>query len=243
MRESTRNNDLTNHICEHQFTKQDSIKKEIDMTSTTNSNARNIKKQLRFSSTIVTNDAATPKKQALSDEVKHASWYNSSDYNSFHRVNKDLAKYAKLISKQHGGDFVDLEHALNLQGHSLRGLERLRGMPMADKRHEKKELAIYGVIEALKMYKGDYDQISMIAERLSSFSRKTAAEAADLDEVAVIYFPCNEEIRAAAMQNELSETKHDCVEHEYDAPRPTKKTRLMRREVGILREGAISRLQ
>ena len=111
MRESTRNNDLTNHICEHQFTNQDSIKKEIDMTSTTNSNARHIKKQLRFSSAIVTNDAATPKKQALSDEVKHASWYNSSDYNSFHRVNKDLSKYAKLLSKQQGDDFVELEHA------------------------------------------------------------------------------------------------------------------------------------
>lgn len=202
-----------------------------------------IKKQLRFSSTIKTNDAATPKKQALSEEAKHASWYNSSDYNAFHRTNKDLAKYVKLLSKEQGGDFLELEHALNIQGHSLRGLERIRGMPMSERRKEKKELAIYGVIEALKMYKGDHEQISMIAERLSSFSRKTAAEAADFDELALIYFPSSEEIKAASVQRVSTIPMHSCSEDEYEVARPTKKTKISKKDAAVMRVRTTSRLQ
>lgn len=162
--------------------------KKTNMTSINKST----KKQLRWANGVTTNDAATECKQALTAETKHTTWYNSFDFKAFSSYNRDLVQYAQSTAPQTGDDWEELEYYMNMHGHSLRGIERINGMPMSEKRHEKKELAIYGVMEALKMYQGDDEQIAMIANRLSSYSVKVALQKADIDEVAVIRFPADE---------------------------------------------------
>merc|ERR1712071_293289 len=60
---------------------------------------------------------------------------------------------------------------------------------MGQEREMKRELAIYGVIEAMDVYRGDYAKIAMIARRLSDFAVKIAIDAAALDEHALEIFP------------------------------------------------------
>eukprot|EP00814_Leptocylindrus_danicus_P011800 CAMPEP_0116015598 /NCGR_PEP_ID=MMETSP0321-20121206/6943_1 /TAXON_ID=163516 /ORGANISM="Leptocylindrus danicus var. danicus, Strain B650" /LENGTH=210 /DNA_ID=CAMNT_0003485421 /DNA_START=42 /DNA_END=671 /DNA_ORIENTATION=+ len=171
---------------------------------------KSTKKQLRWADTVTTNDAATERKQALTAEMKCTTWYNSSDFKAFSSHNKDLVQYAQSAAPQTSEDWEELEYYLNMHGHSLRGIERINGMPMSEKRHEKKELAIYGVMEALKMYQGDDEQISMIANRLSSYSVKVALEKADIDEVALIRFPADELlVQATPRANESTSTNED----------------------------------
>eukprot|EP00816_Leptocylindrus_hargravesii_P012463 CAMPEP_0196813250 /NCGR_PEP_ID=MMETSP1362-20130617/35118_1 /TAXON_ID=163516 /ORGANISM="Leptocylindrus danicus, Strain CCMP1856" /LENGTH=210 /DNA_ID=CAMNT_0042189363 /DNA_START=73 /DNA_END=702 /DNA_ORIENTATION=- len=181
------------------------------------------RKQLRFASAVTTNDAATPTKQSLTAEEKEQLWYNSRHYNAFAQHSKDLVRYAVASNVEDYDDESDywaqMEYALNMHGHSVRGLEKVPGMPLAEKRDEKRELAIYGVLEALKNYKGDDAQIGMIASRLSSFSVKVALEAGDNDEVATICFPTDKELKACnsavgAVDVEIS-----------NSGRPMKKTR------------------
>lgn len=187
------------------------------------------RKQLRFASTVTTNDAATPTKQSLTAEEKDSMWYTSRHYNAFAQHSKDLVRYAVASQPDNYFDghddndnesssisssntnsnddsyWVQMEYALNMHGHSVRGLEKVPGMPLAEKRDEKRELAIYGVLEAMKNYRGDDAQIGMIASRFSSFSVKVALEAGDNDEVATICFPSDKEVRACSNNGSAAE--------------------------------------
>merc|ERR1712137_914335 len=129
----------------------------------------------------------------------------------------------KSASPQSSSDWAQVEYALNMHGHSIRGLEKVPGMPLAQKRDQKREPAIFGVMEAMNVYKGDYSQIAMIAKRLSSFSVSVALEDASLDEVAMVCFPTDEEVqRAAEVAAESTITEE--IKTSGDN-RPAKKTR------------------
>lgn len=169
------------------------------------------KKQIRWANDICTNDTnaatTTVQKQALScsERTKESLWYSTSDFKAFARYNTDLVHYAKSALPQHNcsssfdeDSWNQLEYALNVHGHSLRGLEKVPGMPLAQKRDQKRERAIFGVMEAMNVYRGDHEQISMIAKRLSSFAVDIALEDADRDELAIICFPMDEEVQRAA---------------------------------------------
>uniref|UniRef100_A0A7S2LJE2 Uncharacterized protein n=1 Tax=Leptocylindrus danicus TaxID=163516 RepID=A0A7S2LJE2_9STRA len=153
-------------------------------------NNRQVRKQLRWAGTVTTHDAAAVKKLALSEQEKQTFWYSNTDFNAFAQQNCDLVEYARSAAPENDDEWSQLEYGLNKHGHSMRGLERLPGMPHSQERERKRELAIYGVIEAsMDVYRGDYAKIAMIARRLSDFAVKTALDTGALDELALVIFP------------------------------------------------------
>jgi len=223
-----------------------------------NKSTTNVRKQLRFVSTVSTNDAASITRAALAQEAtltpdggRERFWYTSSNFESFSRYNKDLVAYAKSAGPVTEKDWTQLEYALNIHGHSLRGCEKISSMPGRKKRDEKKEMAIYGVLEALKVYKGDDEQVARIAQRLSTYSIKCALELGDLDELAFICFPAEHEMRDQPTQTGSAKEQHasdtedetdDEQEGEYDNyGRAVKKTR--RRSKGSMRKDLLNALK
>ena len=235
------------NIVTHSINHSNNMSRKSSMSSSTNK--KNARKQVRFSETVSTNDAAAVTKKVLAQEAmlystvnqkagKEMFWNSSSDFDDFSRYNKDLVAYAKSAGPVTEKDWTQLEYALNIHGHSLRGLERIQGMPGSSKRDDKKEMAIYGVLEALKVYAGDDNQISMIAKRLSSYSVKKALELGDLDELAVICFPAEHEM----LDRVSKEEEYDEFDDEVDETgRPIKKTR--RRSKGSMRKDILNALK
>ena len=118
-------------------------------------------------------------------ETMNMLWYSQNEFEEFLQYNQDLVTYALQTGPQRERDWVKLEHALNMHGHSLRGLERNPGMPQATLRDEKHEMAVYGLIEACKMYKNDIRQISMVYGKLTAYSKQVALLAGEDDLIAV----------------------------------------------------------
>ena len=224
-----------------------------------NKSSTNVRKQIRFASTVSTNDAASVTRACLAQEAtltpdggRERFWYTSTDFDRFSRYNKDLVAYATAAGPISDKDWTQLEYALNIHGHSLRGCEKISSMPGRNKRDDKKDMAIYGVLEALKVYKGDDEQVARIAQRLSTYSVKCALELGDLDELAVICFPAEHELRDNRVQNvnkaqqspnaSDTEDETDDDDDEYDNyGRAVKKTR--RRSKGSIRKDLLNALK
>ena len=222
------------------------------------SSKNNVRKQLRFASTVSTNDAASITRAALAQEAtlypetggKSQFWYSKSDFESCARYNKDLVAYASSAGPQTAADWGHIEYALNIHGHSLRGCEKInKAMPGADKRDEKKEMAIYGVLEAISAYKGDDEQIARISQRLSNHAVKYALELGELDELAPICFPAEYEMKDhhhKCNKQDISDTESETDEEgdDFDDDEihtsAVKKTR--RRSKGTMRKDILEAL-
>jgi len=116
-------------------------------------------------------------------------WYNKDDYESFSRYSKDLVM--PLVERDMISDpeyFDEVESIYTANGHSLRGLERFRGMPLSDIRAQHRYTAIVGTLEAWKMFQ-DATQVGAVAQKLNSFAASLAYKRAQTDrQAADLYF-------------------------------------------------------
>jgi len=160
-------------------------------TNTTSRKKQN-KKRVSFNSEVQVGEAVSyfDESSQYNDELeKGMRWYNGDDYDRFSMYNQDLVMplVERDILMSDPAYFDEVESIYSANGHSLRGLERFRGMPLSDIRAQHRYTAIVGTLEAWEMFH-DSNQVGVVAQKLNAFAASLAYKRAQIDCEAVEWY-------------------------------------------------------